>query len=221
MRILAFECSSERRSVAALDTGQPARAAVAVVDGGRHTPVFHLIEEALARAGLEREAIDTVAVGLGPGSYTGIRLAIAVAQGWQLAREVRLVGLSSMEGLARRAVEAGWEGSVSFGIDAQRREFYLARYDLGAGGPRNIEPLRLVGAEEIKARLARGEVVAGPELGRGGVGGRELFPDALTLARMVSEKAANALGEPLEPIYFRATNFVKVSPTFPDQTAPS
>ena len=44
-----------------------------------------MIEEALREAGLEREQIEVLAVGLGPGSYTGIRVALSLAQGWQLA----------------------------------------------------------------------------------------------------------------------------------------
>ena len=47
-----------------------------------------------------REAIEAIAVGLGPGSYTGIRAAIALAQGWQLAREVKTLGVSSVAAMA-------------------------------------------------------------------------------------------------------------------------
>lgn len=64
---------------------------------GKHTQAFALIEEALAQARVEREQIECVAVGLGPGSYMGTRIAIAIAQGWQLARGVKTVGLKSGE----------------------------------------------------------------------------------------------------------------------------
>ena len=56
-----------------------------------------LIDDALREAGVEREQIDCLAIGLGPGSYTGVRAAIAVAQGWQLARGIRLLGVSTAE----------------------------------------------------------------------------------------------------------------------------
>ena len=45
-----------------------------------------MIEDVLARSQMEREQIEVLAVGLGPGSYTGIRVALSMAQGWQLAR---------------------------------------------------------------------------------------------------------------------------------------
>ena len=59
-----------------------------------------LVERALAQANCRREEIAVVAVGLGPGSYTGIRSAIALAQGWQLGRGVKTLGISSVECLA-------------------------------------------------------------------------------------------------------------------------
>ena len=69
----------------------------AEITEGRPTPALALIDHALREARLEREQIDRVAVGLGPGSYAGIRIAIALAQGWQLARKVSLLGISSAD----------------------------------------------------------------------------------------------------------------------------
>ena len=74
---------------------------------GKHTPAFALIEAALAQAGVEREQIECVAVGVGPGSYMGTRIAIAIAQGWQLARGVKTAGINSADALARQKAEGG------------------------------------------------------------------------------------------------------------------
>src|SRR5687768_8901395 len=95
MKILALEFSSERRSVAVVENGDVL--GEAHEQGGKHTRAFELIERALAAARLEREQIECVAVGLGPGSYMGIRIAIAIAQGWQLARGVKTAGVKSAE----------------------------------------------------------------------------------------------------------------------------
>ncbi|HXE43306.1 MAG TPA: tRNA (adenosine(37)-N6)-threonylcarbamoyltransferase complex dimerization subunit type 1 TsaB, partial [Candidatus Baltobacteraceae bacterium] len=94
MSILAIEFSSEQRSVAVMRGDSVFEA---VETGGRSTAAFAMIEKVLADAKIEREEIETIAVGLGPGSYTGIRAAIAIAQGWQLAREIKLIGISSVE----------------------------------------------------------------------------------------------------------------------------
>jgi len=89
-----------------------------------------MVAETLRGAGLEREQIDCVAVGIGPGSYTGIRAAIALAQGWQLAGQIRLLGICSMECLIAEAAGEGLIGRVACVVDAQRDEFYVATYEL-------------------------------------------------------------------------------------------
>src|SRR5262249_26329055 len=101
MTILALEFSSPQRSVAILRS--PAQVAEVIETGhGVNAPLV-MIDEALREAKLEREQIDCLAIGIGPGSYTGIRAAIALAQGWQLAREVKLIGVSSVECIAAQA----------------------------------------------------------------------------------------------------------------------
>ena len=75
-------------------------AAEVVETGGHGANAFGMIEQVLAEAKIEREQVDVLAVGLGPGSYTGIRAAISMAQGWQLARGVKLLGVGSVECLA-------------------------------------------------------------------------------------------------------------------------
>ena len=109
----------------------------AIETGQRSTNALGLVEEALRQAQLDRAQIECLAIGLGPGSYNGIRLAIALAQGWQLARPVKLLGISSVECLAAQAQAEGIFGRVEVVIDAQRNEFYLAGYDLSPNAARN------------------------------------------------------------------------------------
>ncbi len=120
-----------------------------------------MIEQALAGAKIEREQIEVIAVGLGPGSYTGIRAAISMAQGWQLARGVKLLGVSSAECLAAQARAEKIFGRVSVVIDAQRNEFYLASYEIAADGWREIEPLKILPRAEVQSRAAAGEILSG------------------------------------------------------------
>jgi tRNA threonylcarbamoyl adenosine modification protein YeaZ len=212
MKILALEFSSEQRSAAVLDTEMAERSGAASESGGRTTRAFQLIDESLRQANLEREQIDCLAIGLGPGSYTGIRIAISVAQGWQLARDVRLLGVSSIECLAAQARMEGLRGRIHFAMDAQRHEFYVATYELSESAPRVIDALRLVAKGEIEKRLACGEVVAGPEVERTIPGSRALFPTATVLARLAATRTDFISGSQLEPIYLRETNFVKAPP---------
>jgi len=209
MTILALEFSSPQRSVAVLRTEGAAVAAEAVETGGRATNALGMIEQALAGAKIEREQIEVIAVGLGPGSYTGIRTAISVAQGWQLARGVKLLGVSSADCLASRARAEGIFGRVGVVIDAQRTEFYLAAYEIAPDGWREIAPLKILPKAEVQSRAAGGEILAGPEVTKWFPPGRTIFPRAATLAELASRRNDFVPGEKLAPVYLRETNFVK------------
>jgi tRNA threonylcarbamoyladenosine biosynthesis protein TsaB len=171
-----------------------------------------MIEQALAGAKIEREQIDVLAVGLGPGSYTGIRAAISLAQGWQLARGVKLLGVSSVETIAAQAHAEKIPGRVNVVIDAQRNEFYLATHEITADGRREIAPLKIMTGAEVESRVAGGEMLAGPEVTKWFPGGRLIFPRAAVLAELAARRSDFTPGEKLEPIYLRETNFVKSPP---------
>jgi tRNA threonylcarbamoyl adenosine modification protein YeaZ len=215
MKILALEFSSPRRSVAVVqertDTG-PLALGEAIETGARSTNTLGLVEEALRQAQLDRAQIDCLVIGLGPGSYNGIRMAIALAQGWQLARPVRLLGISTAECLAAEAQAAGIYGRVQVVIDAQRDEFYLTGYDVSAETSREIEPLRLATLSEVQACHQAGGIIIGPEVTNWFPGSRVLFPRAATLGRLARGRTDFVPGEKLVPIYLRATQFVKAPP---------
>jgi len=209
MKILALEFSSPQRSVAVWNPEAGSVAEVVDTVTGHAMKPFTMIETALRQARLEREQIECVAVGLGPGSYNGIRAAIALAQGWQLARHVRLVGISSVKCIAVQAAANGLVGKFNVVIDAQRGEFYFAGYEIASGTPREILPGRIVTARAIREREQAGELMFGPELTRWFPGGRQAFARAAVLARLASQRSDSIPGEKLEPIYLRETAFVK------------
>jgi tRNA threonylcarbamoyladenosine biosynthesis protein TsaB len=213
MKILALEFSSSSRSAAVVtQTAGPVSASLE--DAERTTRAFALIEQVLGKADLDRTEIDCLAVGLGPGSYTGVRVAISIAQGWQMARGIKLLGLCSADAIAERARLDGLTGRVTCAIDAQRQEFYVAVYDLSAVPARPIESLHIESLAQVKERAARGEMLVGPEhsLPRN----RLLFPEAGVLATLAASRTDFVPGEKLEPIYLRDATFVKApSPRFP------
>jgi tRNA threonylcarbamoyladenosine biosynthesis protein TsaB len=205
MTILALEFSSERRSVALSQNGAVVTEAVEQT-GGRGTNAFALIEKVLAQTRISRAEIGTIAVGLGPGSYTGIRAAIAIAQGWQLASGVKLLGVSSAESIAAQAQSGKILGRVNVVIDAQRGEFYLATWEIAVDERKEISPLKIVPAAEIRSRQDAGEICLGPEMTV------KTFPGAAMVARLASGRTGFLPGEQLEPIYLREASFVKSPP---------
>jgi tRNA threonylcarbamoyladenosine biosynthesis protein TsaB len=215
MTILALEFSSGQRSVAVVrrcagDASFVASEAVETGAGG--TRAFGMIEDALRGAGLEREQIEVLVIGLGPGSYTGIRVALSVAQGWQLASRdggMKLLGISSAECVAAQAQAEKIFGRVNVVIDAQRDEFYLAAYEISAAVRKEAGPLRIVTRAEVESRAAAKEMLIGPEVTRWFPNGRMVFPRAAMLGQLALNRNDFAAGNKLEPIYLRETNFVK------------
>lgn len=236
MRILALEFSSTQRSVAVVQTPSSGHlpgkdgpvcdspkasrplsttASEVIETGTRAGSPFAMIETALRQAQLEREQIECLVVGIGPGSYNGIRLAIAIAQGWQLARvpPLHLLGISSAAAVAAQAAEEGIRSRVAVVIDAQRGEFYLGTFEPGSSGScRELEELALVSRQEIEKHAAKGCRIIGPEVTQWFPDGQIVFPRAATLGRLALGRTDFVSGDKLEPIYLRETTFVKATP---------
>ena len=213
MKILALEFSSCQRSVTVIrrDESRVSSIVSEIIDSGASSPLA-MIDEALRDAALEREQIDCIAVGIGPGSYTGIRIAISLAQGWQLAREIKTLGISSAETIATQAQADGLTGRVDVLIDAQRGEFYLATYELAADSCRETEPLKIITADAARQLAQTALVLIGPDILRSFPTAKTVFPRAATLGTLALARTNFVPGEKLEPIYLRETTFVKAPP---------
>lgn len=96
----------------------------------RHRHGSHVlaqIDEVLAAAGLTIADIEALAVGTGPGSFTGLRVGMATAKTLAYARSLRLVGMMSSTALRHAAIEAGADEGVAVVLPAGARDHYLVR----------------------------------------------------------------------------------------------
>ena len=148
-----------------------------------NTQLLPRIDAALAEHGVAREDIACVAVGRGPGSFTGVRIAMATAKGIASALEVPLVGVSSLDAVAWNAWAAGERGPLSVVADAMRKEVYPVRYLLNDTGIERLEADRVVKAEDAARELAAEGDLSG-SAGRGPV------------AQTVLASLRNSLGGP-------------------------
>ncbi len=201
MTILALEFSSDRRSVA-LARGGVVLAEAAQQTESRATDALGLIDKVLADAKVSRAEIEVIAVGIGPGSYTGIRAALAVAQGWQLALGVKLLGVSSVSAMVWQAQAEKIFGRVNVAVDAQRGEFYLSSWEISADKREEVLPLQIVPAATVADFKARGEKVLA----------EDFYPTAAGVARLAAGRDDFVAGADLEPNYLRETTFVKALP---------
>ena len=123
MRFAAIETSSEWCSLAVWRDGEIA--ALERRAGHRHSELALPMLETL----LGKDQLDAVAFGAGPGAFTGLRIACALAQGLAFARGLPVIGISSLEALAQ---ESGAARVVAC-IDARMREVYYAALEKRAG----------------------------------------------------------------------------------------
>jgi len=214
MKILALELSSQLRSVAiAQFENQKFDLLSSVQDADfRGVTGMMLIDRSLAQASLQSADITHIAVGIGPGSYSGIRAAIAIAKGWQLGRNVQIAAISSVDCLAEQAHEAGVRGPASIVVDAQRGEIYLARFNIFDAELASVTSLAILKPQAVNTA----ETIIGPEATRffpTAPSVQILSPSAAVLARLAVDSNVFIPGEQLEPIYLRAASFVKAPPS--------
>jgi tRNA threonylcarbamoyl adenosine modification protein YeaZ len=208
MKILALEFSPPERSVAVIVDGM-VRGFVADDEPQGHR-AFALISQALQQAGLEPASIECIAVGVGPGSYAGTRMAIGIAQGWQLGRDVKIMGVQSADALAREAQRSGVFGTVNFVFDAQRNEAYAIRYHIGPTEIRVLDGFQVLDHQEEARRRADGEALVKADAGPwGGPGDRRLLSYARAIGELASARADFIPGYQIEPVYLRKADFVK------------
>ncbi len=131
MNLLALETATETCSAALLSGDRlVARSEFAP---RRHAELLlSMCDDVLAEAGLARRALDAIAVGCGPGAFTGVRLAISAAQGIALALDIPVVPVSSLAALAMQAPED--DAAILAVIDARMGEIYAGTFRRGDDG---------------------------------------------------------------------------------------
>ena len=140
MRALALDTASTQTVLALADldeiSGEATLLASCQVDAPRQANQVLLARAALLleEAGLVTGDVDAVAVGRGPGSFTGVRIGVATAKGIACGLGVALYGVSTLDSVAWRAWRAGVRGRLGVVADAMRKEVYPVRYELDDAG---------------------------------------------------------------------------------------
>jgi tRNA threonylcarbamoyladenosine biosynthesis protein TsaB len=195
--VLAFDTSAAHCAAALLLRGEIIAESREEMAKGQAERLMPLIHEMLAAAGFDWQDLGAVAVGVGPGNFTGIRISVAAARGLALGLGVPSVGVTGLEALAY-----GTEGAVYVATPSSRGALYLQEFDDGiaSGEVREAHP----DDADFWPDASRQLVGDWPETGKA-----VLRPDAIARIRAIALIGAARAAQnpsPAAPFYLRAAD---------------
>ena len=155
MRILAFESSAKAASVALLQDGQLLGEYMQNSGQTHSRTIMQMAQDLLRNCDLAAKDVDAAACAAGPGSFTGVRIGLAAAKGFAWGREIPLLGVSTLEAMARTVAMA--DGVYCAAMDARRSQVYTALFELKQGEFRRLTEDSAISVEELGKLLAEVE----------------------------------------------------------------
>lgn len=205
MLMLAIDTSTSAITVAL--HGDEIVSAATVLDARGHTEhLAPLIERCLSAAGRTPVDVTDVAVGTGPGPFTGLRVGIVTGLVFAHARGIPVHGVCSLDALALDVAALRREGEFVVATDARRKEVYWARYAASAGTARRLTDPAVVLPGDLPE-----DVRSLPTAGRGPLLYPDLFPEPVqvhdvqagSLAVVALQRLRDGVAMPVEPLYLR------------------
>ncbi|WBY00159.1 tRNA (adenosine(37)-N6)-threonylcarbamoyltransferase complex dimerization subunit type 1 TsaB [Ramlibacter tataouinensis] len=208
MNLLAFDTSTEAMSVALVRTGAAPLAHSGEGGAKASSTLIPAVLDLLARAGIGLAALDAIAFGCGPGSFTGLRTACSVAQGLALGAGVPVLPVETLLAVAEAARERTGAADVLALLDARMDEVYAARYWHDGQRWQRQGEIRLCAPDVLEPAPCIAGNAFGPYGGRLPAGGErvEALPTAAALLRLAPQLLAQGLARPAEqalPLYVR------------------
>lgn len=206
--ILALDASGAACSVALVLGAKLLAACRQPMDRGHAEVLMPLVMAAMDEAALGFADLAAIAVGVGPGSFTGIRIALAAARGMALAARRPAVGIDSFSAVAAQVAQADLAGrSLLVAIESKRHELFGQYFDSGLrmiGGPLVLAPDALLLQRPAGPLLIAGDGAARLSSGTDIVLTHQVLrPDAQAIARL-AQAGQHVL--PARPLYLRGAD---------------
>lgn len=223
MNLLAIDASTEACSVALTLNGK-LYSRFELCPQSHSLVLLPMVDEVLKEAGCQLQELDGLVFGQGPGSFTGVRIGIGVAQGLAFAADLNVVGVSTLQAMAQQAFRVHQKSQVIAAIDARMSEIYTGHYVANDDGIMTVSTSEVVIAPENAAQklFANAENAQCYGVGTGWDAYKEaisltksnddspeiLFPNAidmLTIALPKFEQGKAVSAEHAQPVYVRDT----------------
>ncbi|MER8809695.1 tRNA (adenosine(37)-N6)-threonylcarbamoyltransferase complex dimerization subunit type 1 TsaB [Mesorhizobium australicum] len=211
MKVLAIDCAASLCAACVYDAAAGLELGRSVLDLGKgHAEhLMAVIADALKTGATDYVGLGAIAVSVGPGSFTGLRVGVSTARGLALALKLPAIGVTTLEALAAEAASAFPGRAVLAALDAGREEIHAALYDEMSVLTYGPATATLAGAVTMASE--RSAVLAGTAAtliadaaGRTfDIGPRAATADILTYARLA---AAKGQGERPKPLYLRGAD---------------
>lgn len=203
MIVLALDTAGVDCAAAVYDSGSDSvmGEVTETIGRGHAEHLMHVVDAALAKAGVALSAVERVVVTVGPGSFTGIRIGVAAARGFALSLNIPAVGVTTLEVMAATAGKQNPGKPVLAAIDAKREEIYLQGF--GANGD-PLDEARAVTIDEARAIAGAFDgIVTGTAVARLSDAPPAERPDAFPIAIVARLGAAKPVSEKPKPLYLR------------------
>ena len=155
MRILAFDTAGNGSAVSLWQDGHTLALRTLSMSHGQAEQLIPMIAAVREDSGLDWQDLDAIAVTIGPGSFTGLRVGLAAAQGLTLATGLPVIGITTLEAYARQAANTGYRGAILVAVDARRDDLYLQPFHADdTGGLRPLAAPLAAPVEQVATLLA-------------------------------------------------------------------
>jgi tRNA threonylcarbamoyladenosine biosynthesis protein TsaB len=219
MNLLAFDTATTGCSAALFSDGRLAAHRAAAMPRGQSEALMPMIAAVLAEGGCAYGDLGGLAVTVGPGAFTGLRIGLSAARGLALALAIPLAGVTTLDAVARAVPAADRAGGrVLVALESKRADLYVQMFD---GGLAPLTEPAAVMADVLADLAADGPLVvagdAAPRalaaLAAAGIAARGSdapgIPDAVMVGEIALGRALPAVGEVPGPVYLRPPDAVR------------
>ena len=222
MKILAFDTVAAAASVAVFLDGEKIFSLRENMDRGHSEALVPMIKKVISSISFEFKDLNLIAVTVGPGSFTGVRIGLSTARTLSMATKIPVIGVTSFDAVAAALKKKDWkEKPVLIALETKRDDFYVQIYENSGtrlGEPSVVESSELLSFVDNQIGLPKTLLVAGDGAMRAAsainkrntlttikLGSFLIGPDAIQVAQIAHQNALSGKNVlPAEPFYLRA-----------------